>query len=149
MAPPTTMKQLHQSSYQGPGGLRLLIQRVPGRQISRLGAAKDSPRAWAPGALGVASRRKGTRFRGQCATCSLTGAGKGLTLPEREEDDGLDHEELEDRAVGAEQLPCGEVEEEEGVEGQADRDVVDDGHVQVATGDAARTGEHPGSDGPF
>lgn len=41
-------------------------------------------------------------------------------MPEGEKDDGLDHEELEDRAVGTEQLPCGEVEEEEGVKGQAD-----------------------------
>lgn len=64
-------------------------------------------------------------------------------MPEGEEDDGLDHEELEDRPVGTEQLPCGKVEEEEGVKGQADRDVVDDGHIQVATGDAvgqARSG---------
>lgn len=56
------------------------------------------------------------------------------TLPEGEEDDRLDHEELEHRAVRAEQLPGGEVKEEEGVEGQANRDVVDDGHVQVTAG---------------
>lgn len=58
-------------------------------------------------------------------------------MPEGEEDDRLDHEELEDGAVGAEQLAGGEVEEEEGVEGQADGDVVDDGHVQVAATHAA------------
>ncbi|OBS69410.1 hypothetical protein A6R68_02028 [Neotoma lepida] len=40
-------------------------------------------------------------------------AERRLTLPEGEKDDRLDHEELEDRAVGTEQLPCGEVEEEE------------------------------------
>lgn len=59
------------------------------------------------------------------------------TLPEGEEDDGLDHQELEHGAVRAEQGPSGEIEEEQGVEGQADWDVVDDGHVQVSTGDAA------------
>lgn len=62
-------------------------------------------------------------------------ADRRLTLPEGEEDDGLDHEELEDGAVGAEQLPCGEVEEEESVKSQADGDVVDDGHIEVPTGD--------------
>lgn len=58
------------------------------------------------------------------------------TLPEGEEDDRLDHEELEHGAVRAEQLPGGEVKEEEGVEGQANGDVVDDGHVQVTAGNA-------------
>lgn len=62
-------------------------------------------------------------------------------MPEGKKDDRLDHEELEDRAVRAEQLPGGKVEEEEGVEGQADGDVVDDGHVEVAAGDAAGTGD--------
>lgn len=51
------------------------------------------------------------------------------TLPEREEDDRLDRQELEHGAVRAEQLPGGEVKQEEGVEGEADRDVVDDAHV--------------------
>lgn len=59
---------------------------------------------------------------------------KQLTLPEGEEDDRLHHEELEDWAVGAEQLSCGEVEKEEGIECQADGDVVDDRHVEVAAG---------------
>lgn len=58
-------------------------------------------------------------------------------MPEGEKDDGLDHEELEDWAVGTEQLPRGEVEKEEGVKGQADGDVVDDGHVEVPAGDTA------------
>lgn len=70
----------------------------------------------------------------------LTEAGKRLTLPEGEKNDGLDHEELEDGAVGTKQVPGGKVEEEEGVEGQADRDVVDDGHVEVAAGDTGGTG---------
>lgn len=65
-------------------------------------------------------------------------------MPEGKEDDGLDHEELEDGAVRAEQLPGGEVEEEEGVEGQAHGDVVDDGHVEVAAGDTAGTGTRAG-----
>ncbi len=42
------------------------------------------------------------------------------TLPEGEEDDRLDHQELEHGAVRAEQLPGGEVEEEEGVQRQTD-----------------------------
>lgn len=56
------------------------------------------------------------------------------TLPEGEEDDRLDHEELEHGAVRAEQLPGGEVEEEQGIQRQADGDVVDDGDVQVTAG---------------
>lgn len=59
------------------------------------------------------------------------------TLPEGEEDDRLDHQELEHGAVGAEQLLGGKVEEEEGVQRQADRDVVDDGHVEVTAGNTA------------
>lgn len=60
------------------------------------------------------------------------------TLPEGEEDDRLDHEELEHRVVRNEQLARGEVEEEERVQRQADRDVVDDGDVQVAARHAGR-----------
>lgn len=52
-----------------------------------------------------------------------------LTLPEGQEDDRLDHEEFKDRAVGTEQFPGGEVEEEEGVESQTDRNVVNDCHI--------------------
>lgn len=64
------------------------------------------------------------------------GAAVRLTLPEGEEDDRLHHQELEHGAVGAEQLTGGEVKEEEGVQGQADGDVVDDAHVQVPAGNA-------------
>lgn len=64
-----------------------------------------------------------------------------LTLPEGEEDDRLDHEELEHGAVRAQQLPGGEVEEEEGVQGQANGDVVDDGHVQVTAGNTVEKEE--------
>lgn len=81
------------------------------------------------------------RLRGQGAQAGLAGAGRRLTLPKGKKDDRLDHEELEDGAIRAEQLPGGKVEEEEGIEGQADGDVVDDGHVEVAAGDAARTGD--------
>lgn len=62
------------------------------------------------------------------------GREKQLTLPEGQEDDRFHHEELEDWAVGTEQLTCGEVEKEEGIQCQADRDVVDDRHIEVATG---------------
>lgn len=64
----------------------------------------------------------------------IKGREKQLTLPEGQEDDRLHHEELEDWAIGAEQLTCGEVEKEEGIQCQADRDVVDDCHIEVATG---------------
>lgn len=59
-------------------------------------------------------------------------------LPEGQEDDRLDGEELEHRLVRPQQVAGGEEEEEEGVEGQADREVVDDGDVQVSSVDAAQ-----------
>lgn len=71
------------------------------------------------------------------------------TLPEGEEDDRLDHKELEHGAVGDQQLTGGKVEEEEGIEGQADRDIVDDGHVEVATGHTADGRERGTSKGAF
>lgn len=61
------------------------------------------------------------------------GKNKVLTLPEGEKDDWLDHEELEHWIVWNQQLTCSEVEEEECVERQTDRDVVDDCDVQVPT----------------
>lgn len=99
----------------------------------RLGSPRDST------GTGTKSRKRGQISGDGAARVGLTGAGKRLTLPEGEEDDGLDHEELEDGAIGAEQVPGGKVEEEEGVEGQADGDVVDDGHVEVAAGDTVGT----------
>ena len=42
------------------------------------------------------------------------------TLPEREENDRLDGEKLDDRVEGPEELLGGEVEEEQGVEGSRD-----------------------------
>lgn len=93
--------------------------------------------------------RPGLRARGELG--AEVGWGQALgsspcphsppTLPEREEDDGLDGEELEDGLEGLQELPGGEVEKEQGVEGQADGDVVDEGDVEVATVDAgARAG---------
>lgn len=58
------------------------------------------------------------------------------TPPGGEENHWLDHQELEHGVEGAEQLTGGEVKEKEGVERQDDRDVVDDGHVQVTAGNA-------------
>ena len=58
-------------------------------------------------------------------------------MPEGEEDDRLDGEELQHRFVGAEQVAGREEEEEERVERQADGEVVDDADVQVSAGDAA------------
>lgn len=62
------------------------------------------------------------------------------TLPERQEDDGFDGEELEDRLEGPQELPGGEVEEEQGVEGEADRGIVDEGHIEVAAADTGTDG---------
>lgn len=59
------------------------------------------------------------------------------TLPKGQEDDRFDHEELEHGVVRAEQLSGGKVKQEEGVEREADGDVVDDGHVQVTAGNTA------------
>jgi hypothetical protein len=53
-------------------------------------------------------------------------------LPEGEEDDRLDGEELEYRVVGAQQVLGGKVEDDQSVKGQGDAHVVDDGHVQVS-----------------
>lgn len=65
----------------------------------------------------------------------------GPALPEGQEDDRLDGEELEHRLVRPQQVAGGEEEEEEGVEGQADGEVVDDGDVQVSSVDAANRWE--------
>lgn len=65
-------------------------------------------------------------------------------MPEGQEDDRLDGEELEHRLVRPQQVAGGEEEEEEGVEGQADREVVDDGDVQVSSVDAAHRKKNKG-----
>lgn len=61
-----------------------------------------------------------------------------LTLPEGEKDNWLNHEELEHRVVRDKQFTCGKVEQEESIERQTDRDVVDNGHIQVATSHTER-----------
>lgn len=61
------------------------------------------------------------------------------TLPEGEEDDRLDGTELEDRLIGTEEFPCGEVEEEKSVQGQTNGDVINDGDVQVPASMSIKT----------
>ena len=46
------------------------------------------------------------------------------TLPEGEEDNGLDGDELEHRVVLGEQFPRGRVKEDQTIQGNGDRDVV-------------------------
>ena len=59
-----------------------------------------------------------------------------LTLPEGEENNTLDSEELYDGVEGFQQLLGRVVEEEEPVQGEGDGDVVDDRDVEVASLDA-------------
>ena len=55
-----------------------------------------------------------------------------LTLPKRQKDDRFDGEELEHGVERPQQVLCAEVEEKEGVEGQWDGHIVDEGDVEVA-----------------
>lgn len=59
--------------------------------------------------------------------------GQDHPLPEGQEDDGFNCEEFEHRFVRPEQVTCCEEEEEKSVEGQTDREVVDDCDVQVSS----------------
>lgn len=59
-------------------------------------------------------------------------------MPKGEEDDSLDGEKLQDWLERSQKLHGGEVEEEQGIEGQADREVVDDGNIKVSTMDAGK-----------
>jgi hypothetical protein len=52
-------------------------------------------------------------------------------LPEGEEDDGLDGEELDDRVEGSEQVPGGEIEQEQGV--QSHRNAAQQNRLQLKT----------------
>lgn len=54
-------------------------------------------------------------------------------MPEGQEDDRFDGEEFEDWFIWPKQIAGCEEEEEEGVEGQTDWDVVDDGNVEVSS----------------
>lgn len=81
----------------------------------------------------------GTHPSGLLALVGVDGAdGSGMlknsqqhTLPEREKDDWFDCAELPDWFVGTEEVAGGKVEQEQSIEGQTDRDVVDDCNVQV------------------
>lgn len=53
-------------------------------------------------------------------------------MPKREENDRLYGAELEDRLEGCEEFLGSEVEEIQSIQGQTDRDVVDDCGIQVA-----------------
>ena len=54
------------------------------------------------------------------------------TLPEREEDNGFDEEELENWVVLREKLLGGSIEHHESIQGHRHRQVVGNGAVQVA-----------------
>lgn len=72
----------------------------------------------------------------------VAGKQEMLTLPEGEEDNRLDGEELQDWLKRAQKLHGGKVEEKKGIEGQADGEVVNDGDVEVATVDAGEQRKH-------
>lgn len=55
------------------------------------------------------------------------------TLPKGQEDDRFDGQELEHRFKGPQKVTGGRVEEEESIQGQTHRDVVDDRNVEVAS----------------
>lgn len=55
------------------------------------------------------------------------------TLPEREENDGFDGQELADRIVGGEHVLSGLVEENKSIQGKGDTEVVDHGDIKVST----------------
>lgn len=64
--------------------------------------------------------------------CTETNKQQGeLTLPEGQKNNRFDCEELQNGFVWTQQVACCEKEEEEGVERQADGDVVDDCDIQV------------------
>jgi len=55
-----------------------------------------------------------------------------FTLPEREENNGFDSAELEDRGVGGKQVPRCKVEQEQSIKSQTHREVVNNCCVKVA-----------------
>lgn len=61
-----------------------------------------------------------------------------LTLPEGEEDDAFDGEELDERIKGLQELLGGVVEEKQSIQSKRHRDVVNNGDIQVAAVDAAQ-----------
>ena len=60
-----------------------------------------------------------------------------LTLPEGQKDDRFDSEELEHGFVRPQQVTRSKEEEEESIERQADREVIDNGYVKVASSHTA------------
>lgn len=56
------------------------------------------------------------------------------TLPERQENDWFDSEELPDRIIWTQQFPGGKIKQEQSVEGQTDGHIVDQGDVQESWG---------------
>ncbi|WAQ96632.1 DNLI1-like protein [Mya arenaria] len=73
-----------------------------------------------------------------------------ITLPEGEEDDRLDGEKLPDGLIRREQLACPKVEQEQGIQRQAYRDVVDDRDIQEAEkgGEAVDGNDEQDADDP-
>ena len=63
------------------------------------------------------------------------------TLPEGEENDGLDSEKLEHRVEGSEEWLGGRVEQKEPIESDSDRYVVGYGAVEVSSSRTVRGGE--------
>lgn len=54
-------------------------------------------------------------------------------MPEGQEDHRFDGEELEHRFIWPQQVTGSKEKEEESIEGQADREIVDDGDVEVSS----------------
>lgn len=65
-------------------------------------------------------------------------------MPKGKKDHRFNHEKFEHRAVRAEQVSGGKVEEEKSVQGQADGDIVDDGHVEIPAGHTVTKQGEPG-----
>lgn len=82
---------------------------------------------------GKLQTRTETAYRIQISYINVKRCLRCLTLPEGQEDDGLDDAELEDWLIWAEELLGCVVEQNQAVQRQGHRDVVDDGDVQVAT----------------
>ena len=66
------------------------------------------------------------------------------TLPERQEDDGLDGKKLEDRIVRPEKILSGKVEEKQSVQRKTDTDVVHHRNVQITSFSTTTAQQHNG-----
>lgn len=65
-------------------------------------------------------------------------ASRFLTLPEGEKDNTLDSTELQHGVEWGQKFPRGKVEQKESVESERDRDIVQEGGVQIATVDSGK-----------